>query len=481
MRWLVYPLLLVLILTAGCDVLPFGGNEPPVAYIDSISTSEAAAGEPVAFVGHGTDADGTIVGYKWRSDVDGDLSTLATFNSSELSEGYHIIYLTVQDNNGDWSEEASSEITVGATSSTEEAAEEGSFEEVEPGASTESGTSTALPYINYLTAEPAVIASGGASVVRWSVSNAQSVTGSYDSTVIPLPTTGSGTVRPTRTTIYTVSATSGASTVSATVTVTVQGSAPAEEPTPTEESAVGLPVITLTATPANIEPGMSATITWEVSNATQLTMTSPTGTKSLTHMAGSTDVSPTTTTTYTFTATNTAGSKSSHIIVNVQEPEPKTVNLARVSGESGSINSDHIVSTQVIVGDSTSNKPSRAYASWDISSLSGKEIEKAELLIQQTVTGKPWPDLGTFGVYRVDWGAHALKPGDYSLTGPAIVANLSQSALSGPINVTSAVRAAVAGHENRFQVRFNFVKATDNDNKADNSSLVKSNLKVTYR
>lgn len=155
MRWFIYSVLLILILTAGCDVLPFGGNEPPVAYIDSISPSEAAAGETVAFVGHGTDADGTVVGYKWRSYVDGDLSTLATFNSSELSEGEHTIYLSVQDNNGDWSEEVASNIIVGATS--EGFTEEGAFEEVETGTPSEDTTSTELPYINYLTAEPAVI------------------------------------------------------------------------------------------------------------------------------------------------------------------------------------------------------------------------------------------------------------------------------------------------------------------------------------
>jgi hypothetical protein len=253
-----------------------------------------------------------------------------------------------------------------------------------------------------------------------------------------------------------------------------------------------LPVFnSVTVTPITIDPGGTAVITWDVSNATLLQLTSPTGTKSMTSMSGSTNVSPTATFTYTFIATNAVGSVNKTATVNVSGPpvaegisvvgDWKTLNLARKSSESGSINSDHAVSTQVIVGDSTSNKPSRAYASWDISSLSGKEIDKAEILIQQTVTGHPWPDLGTFGIYRVDWGAHALKPGDYSITGPVIVADLSQPALSGPINVTSAVRAAVASHQNRFQVRFNFVKATDSDNKADNTSLVKSNLKVTYR
>ena len=489
MKRLIYPLMLILILTAGCDFLPFGGNEPPVAYIDSISPPGAAAGETVMFVGHGTDADGTVVGYKWRSDIDGDLGTLATFNSSALSEGEHTIYLTVQDNNDAWSEEVEGYITVGAISAG--SAEEGAFE-VEPGAPSETGIPTALPYINYLTAEPAIISPGGSSIVRWSVSNAESVVGSYDSTVLVLPATGSGTVRPTATTTYTVSATSGASTVSATVTVTVEGEAPA----PAEESSAagaGLPVFnSITVSPNTIEPGGTARITWDVSNATLLTLTSPTSTKSLTSMSGNIDVSPTSTFTYTFTATNAVGSVNKMITVNVSGPpvaegisvveDWKTLNLARLSSESGSINSNHIVSTKIIAGDDNSNKAYRAYVSFNISSLAGKEIDRAELLcLPSGVNGKPWQDLGTLGIYRVSYGPRALNASDYSITGPGIVLNLSQATLSGPINVTSAVRAAVAGHDSRFQVRFNFVKGTDSDNKADNSSWAKADLRVKYR
>ncbi|MBE0426200.1 MAG: putative Ig domain-containing protein [Nitrospirae bacterium] len=81
------------------------GNTPPTAYIDSISPNPALPGETVSFAGHGTDIDGTITAYNWRSSIDGVLSTSATFSTSSLSEGIHIIYFNVQDDQDAWSPE----------------------------------------------------------------------------------------------------------------------------------------------------------------------------------------------------------------------------------------------------------------------------------------------------------------------------------------------------------------------------------------
>ena len=87
-------------------------NLPPNAYIDSISPAEALAGELITFDGHGTDTDGMVVAYRWRSNIDGELSSKASFENSGLSEGEHIIYFKVQDNNDAWSEEAHSNLVV---------------------------------------------------------------------------------------------------------------------------------------------------------------------------------------------------------------------------------------------------------------------------------------------------------------------------------------------------------------------------------
>jgi Tol biopolymer transport system component len=84
----------------------------PVATIHLISPSPALQGrDVVTFRGSGQEADengGTVTAYRWRSSIDGVLSTQAEFTrpASELSVGTHTIYFQVQDDEGDWSPEA---------------------------------------------------------------------------------------------------------------------------------------------------------------------------------------------------------------------------------------------------------------------------------------------------------------------------------------------------------------------------------------
>jgi hypothetical protein len=77
----------------------------------------------VTFVGEGTDSDGneTVKGYNWRSSLlSNPLSNQASFNTSALSEGHHIIYFKVQDDKDAWSQEVSRALDVSAqTSNTE--------------------------------------------------------------------------------------------------------------------------------------------------------------------------------------------------------------------------------------------------------------------------------------------------------------------------------------------------------------------------
>jgi parallel beta-helix repeat protein len=89
-----------------------GGNQPPVAVSLSISKTSANSGELISFTGEGTDTDGFIVGYHWRSNLDGTLSTDQSFSTSTLSIGTHTIYFKVQDNNGAWSAEKIASLTI---------------------------------------------------------------------------------------------------------------------------------------------------------------------------------------------------------------------------------------------------------------------------------------------------------------------------------------------------------------------------------
>lgn len=93
-------------------VPPGGGNQPPVAVSLSISKNQANAGEIISFTGEGTDTDGYIVGYHWRSNLNGTLSTQQSFSTSTLSIGTHTIYFKVQDNSGAWSVEKTATVTI---------------------------------------------------------------------------------------------------------------------------------------------------------------------------------------------------------------------------------------------------------------------------------------------------------------------------------------------------------------------------------
>ena len=82
------------------------GNQPPVAYIDSIRPNPANKGTNIVFIGHGTDPDlfDWPRSYHWTSDIDGDLSNRRFFMRRDLSVGTHIITLKVADSNGLWSD-----------------------------------------------------------------------------------------------------------------------------------------------------------------------------------------------------------------------------------------------------------------------------------------------------------------------------------------------------------------------------------------
>ena len=84
-------------------------------YAEIISPSELDSffteADHFRFEGYGIDNDEdgeSIVAYNWRSSLDGELSTEATFTLPlhSLSHGTHTIFFKVQDNEGYWSEEA---------------------------------------------------------------------------------------------------------------------------------------------------------------------------------------------------------------------------------------------------------------------------------------------------------------------------------------------------------------------------------------
>jgi len=229
MSKLVYlALALVIVLSTACITFvqpgataPGGtatGVNKPAAYIDLISPSSLVWGEEVSFTGHGTAPAGTITGYRWRSSVDGDLSTQPVFTTNALSPGKHIVLFSVQDSAGNWSLETQGTVNVitDAAGDTGDPADTGA----DPGSGTPAPTP---PVINSFNASPAGITAGSVSTLSWNVSNATTVT--VNNGVGSVGLTGTREVTPAVDTTYTLTAANAAYFGQATTKVTVAAAA----------------------------------------------------------------------------------------------------------------------------------------------------------------------------------------------------------------------------------------------------------------
>jgi hypothetical protein len=181
---------------------------------------------------------------------------------------------------------------------------------------------TKIPTINYFTADPSNIALGDSITLRWSVSNATSIY--IDNGIGAVCPTGSIVFLPSGTTTYALNATNSAGERAEYATVQVSGGG---APSPLS----GLPVINyFTADPPIIAAGSSTTLSWDVSNATSVTIDPGVGSVDLT---GTALVSPMTSTNYTLTASNLGVSYSLIITVLVTGGEadatpPQSTSLA---------------------------------------------------------------------------------------------------------------------------------------------------------
>ena len=90
-------------------------------------------------------------------------------------------------------------------------------------------------------------------------------------------------------------------------------------PPPPPPPAAARPTVTLQASPSSINKGESATLSWNSTDATQLTIAPDVGDVTA---QGSTKVTPSDSTTYTITATGPGGSASATATVSVNAPPP---------------------------------------------------------------------------------------------------------------------------------------------------------------
>lgn len=171
------------------------------------------------------------------------------------------------------------------------------------------------PIVNAFTASPSSISAGNFTTLSWDVSNATSV--NISPAVGAVALSGSTSISPDETTSYTLKASNAAGSTFATVQVVVS-------PAASSPSSTSLPTIHwFSASPETIVEGESSTLSWNVSNASSISITSAKWTQVAIPSTGSGLISPSVTMTYTLTATNSAGTSSDTVTITVT-PRPAT-------------------------------------------------------------------------------------------------------------------------------------------------------------
>jgi len=171
------------------------------------------------------------------------------------------------------------------------------------------GATGQAPVIASFDANPDTISSGARAQLRWEVTGATSV--SIDNGVGSVALKGTRPVVPSSTTNYIMTATNQYGTTNASAQVLVSGTSGGSTPSS------GVPVInSFTASPDSFAAGGGgSTLSWNVSNATSVSISPIIGT--VDPVAGSGVVTVVNTTTFVMTATNAAGSTNASVTVNV--------------------------------------------------------------------------------------------------------------------------------------------------------------------
>jgi phospholipase C len=173
---------------------------------------------------------------------------------------------------------------------------------VPPGGVPRTGGSS-LPQITSFTASPANVQAGQSATLSWSTAGATSVT--ISGVTGNLSASGSMSVSPAQSTSYTLVATGPGGSTNQSAFVTVTAGPPSGAPT----------IVTFTANPSTLSLGQATTITWNVQNATEISIS---GVGSDLAPTGSVQVKPQATGDFVLDAMGPGGEakQSIHVTVN---------------------------------------------------------------------------------------------------------------------------------------------------------------------
>jgi hypothetical protein len=231
-------------------------------------------------------------------------------------------------------------------------------------------------------------------------------------------------------------------------------------------------IIHFTIEPESIHLGDTATLSWEIIGAEEVTLEPDIGEVNL---ADSINISPESDTTYIITAIRGEEVESEEVEITVVAPDEYSKSLIAIPSESSSIffGDPPLVwppGAGISIGDYSTNVPVQGFASFDISDIpSDATITSVEVdFSNYTIGGTPFDDLGCLRLYPQGYGE--LDSDDFFTASPtgAVLKYCSEAAITphDSNGMREAIQNAV-GH-NRFQVRFQFNELdTDHENDQD--------------
>ncbi len=274
---------------------------------------------------------------------------------------------------------------------------------------------------------------------------------------------------------------------------------------PSATPTAGQPVVsTFSVNPAIVSAGQNAVLGWVVTGARTISIDNGIGAVSLN---GTATIMPFATTTYVLTATNAAGTSTATVTVAVignlpvQQGGEETAVLNIVLNESGSLvksGANYARSDAVCAGDNPANQASRAFLSFDLTTLPPTAvISEAVLdLTGYSVIGNPtyssanWGNMGTLEVYQYQYGSTGnLSRIVYEASAP-MAGSLKLTDLQSEtpllVDVTlndrgeNVIQQLLSQAQGRCQFRLGFFTSTNWDSKADMICLDGAVLRIKY-